>query len=240
MNNDVELLKAELMKLGVDVNKRDTVKLIDFNLLRQLSESKDIQVKKIAEEELVRREISKDNDEQIYFSWQALNEASQSYFHAYLSLSDAQLGFISWLNDEFMHLYDELEFDQNGKAFAKYRGLLHEFTFNPRTKRIRLERIDMMNTTQALDACFQSLQITAHAFNRASVHLRQDFLSHFLDTGQGIVDWLEQVRVQSLPKLDQNKEKSSVMYNKKRLLFSKEDQRLITVCESGNPNKQKK
>ncbi|GMQ48653.1 hypothetical protein VB10N_36520 [Vibrio sp. 10N] len=240
MNNDVELLKAELMKLGVDVNKRDTVKLIDFNLLRQLSESKDIQVKKIAEEELARREISKDNDEQIYFSWQALNEASQSYFHAYLSLSDAQLGFISWLNDEFMHLYDELEFDQNGKAFAKYRGLLHEFTFNPRTKRIRLERIDMMNTTQALDACFQSLQITAHAFNRASVHLRQDFLSHFLDTGQGIVDWLEQVRVQSLPKLDQNKEKSSVMYNKKRLLFSKEDQRLITVCESGNPNKQKK
>ncbi|MBY6197335.1 MULTISPECIES: hypothetical protein [Vibrio] len=228
------------MKLGVDVNKRDTVKLIDFNLLRQLSESKDIQVKKIAEEELARREISKDNDEQIYFSWQALNEASQSYFHAYLSLSDAQLGFISWLNDEFMHLYDELEFDQNGKAFAKYRGLLHEFTFNPRTKRIRLERIDMMNTTQALDACFQSLQITAHAFNRASVHLRQDFLSHFLDTGQGIVDWLEQVRVQSLPKLDQNKEKSSVMYNKKRLLFSKEDQRLITVCESGNPNKQKK
>jgi hypothetical protein len=230
----------ELMKLGVDLEKSETIKLIDFNLLRQLSESQDRDVRKIAEKELERREISKDNDAQVYFSWQALNEASQSYFHAYLSLSDTQLGFISWLNEEFMHFYDELEFDQNGKAFAKYRGLLHEFTFNPRTKRIRLERIDMMSPAHAIDACFQSLQITAHAFNRASVHLRQDFLSHFLDTGQGIVDWLEQVRVQNLPKLDQDKEKSSVMYNEKRLLFSKEDQRLITVCESGNPNKRKK
>lgn len=205
--------------------------LIPFRLLMEVANNNDLVNKnalRIAETELRRREIPHEVSQKqarVYITQSAINDASKFYFHAYVA---EKRGFLAWLQADIQALISKVEF-VNGRASLKHRGLYHWFLMIDGLPRLVSMTISSERPTFSSSQIYdRKPKITGHAINRASLHLRDSYLSHYAETGEGLIDWLKALKSQCEKKL--LKGQYEIVYTNTVFIFSS-NYKLITIHE---------